>query len=401
MPRRPSLGHCANGSAASNQMFLARAGRSHRPSICQGERWWPLFLHRRVAEETGYSKFQMVHAMRRPSPDPKPALQESLTTGESKAMAAKKRSIKHAQTVGQDLAKEVIRGRKSALQARKAALVTPTGPAKKAAKSASASASIRTGKSAGILIAEGDSWFDYPFNDVLKNLEDQYGYDVESVAHAGDRVEDMAYSAGQLDEFIRRIEKVMRRGDVPRAILLSGGGNDIAGEYEFGMLINHARSSKSGLNESIVAGVIDQRLFEAYATILAAVTDICVATIGKKIPIFVHGYDYAIPDGRGFMGGFWLLPGPWLEPGFRQKGYEQLSVRKPLIVNLINRFNNMLKAVTAAPAFSHVKYVDLRNTLSTGTDYQDAWANELHPTKRGFAAVTEIFAKKISGTPVP
>lgn len=316
-------------------------------------------------------------------------------------MAAKKRSIKHAQAVGKDLAEEILRGRKSALRARKAALTAPIGPAKKAAISASASAAIRSGDSAGILIAEGDSWFDYPFNDVLKNLEDQYGYDVESVAHAGDRVEDMAYSAGQLDEFIRRIEKVMRRGDIPRAILLSGGGNDIAGEYEFGMLINHARSSKSGLNESVVSGVIDQRLFEAYATILTAVTNICMATIGKKIPILVHGYDYAIPDGRGFMGGFWLLPGPWLEPGFRQKGYEQLAVRKPLIVSLINRFNDMLKVVTSAPAFSHVHYVDLRKTLASGNDYQDAWANELHPTKSGFSAVTEKFAKKIAGTPVP
>src|SRR5688500_10522663 len=48
---------------------------------------------------------------------------------------------------------------------------------------------------AGVLIAEGDSWFDYPLNDVLRLLEDDYGYDVESVAHKGDCVEDMAYSA--------------------------------------------------------------------------------------------------------------------------------------------------------------------------------------------------------------
>jgi hypothetical protein len=54
---------------------------------------------------------------------------------------------------------------------------------------------------AGVLVAEGDSWFDYPFVDVLSVLEDDYGYDVESVAHKGDRVEDMAYEGGQLDEF--------------------------------------------------------------------------------------------------------------------------------------------------------------------------------------------------------
>ena len=83
--------------------------------------------------------------------------------------------------------------------------------------------------SKGVLIAEGDSWFDYPLYDVLQILEDDYLYDVESVAHKGDTVEDMAHSGGQFEEFARRLEKLLRDNKVPRAILLSGGGNDIAG----------------------------------------------------------------------------------------------------------------------------------------------------------------------------
>ena len=78
--------------------------------------------------------------------------------------------------------------------------------------------------SAGVLIAEGDSWFDYPFHDVLQMLEDDFLYDVESVAHKGDTVEDMAHSGGQFEEFARRLEKLLRANKVPRAILLSGGG---------------------------------------------------------------------------------------------------------------------------------------------------------------------------------
>jgi hypothetical protein len=42
--------------------------------------------------------------------------------------------------------------------------------------------------------------------------------------------------------------------------------------------------------------------------------------LGQPIPIVTHGYDYALPDGQGYLGGFWLLPGPWLEPGFRKIG---------------------------------------------------------------------------------
>src|SRR5205085_935078 len=71
----------------------------------------------------------------------------------------------------------------------------------------------------GLLIAEGDSWFDYPFHDVLSMLEDEHGYDVESVAHRGDTVEDMAYSGGQFDAFARLLEKLLRQQRVPDAIL--------------------------------------------------------------------------------------------------------------------------------------------------------------------------------------
>lgn len=82
---------------------------------------------------------------------------------------------------------------------------------------------------AGVLVAEGDSWFDYPLHDVLKILEDHHGYDVESVAHKGDPIEEMAYGGNQLEDLTRRLEKVLARGIVPRALLVSGGGNDVAG----------------------------------------------------------------------------------------------------------------------------------------------------------------------------
>ena len=97
---------------------------------------------------------------------------------------------------------------------------------------------LRATGSRGVLVAEGDSWFDYPFYDVLQELDDALGWDIETVAHRGDSVESMAYDGGQLEEFIRAIERVVRRGQAPHAILLSGGGNDVAGD-QFAMLLNH------------------------------------------------------------------------------------------------------------------------------------------------------------------
>jgi hypothetical protein len=249
-----------------------------------------------------------------------------------------------------------------------------------------------------VLVAEGDSWFDYPLNDVLRLLEDDHGYDVESVAQKGDRVEEMAYGRGQLEELTRRLEKLLRRGIVPKAVLLSGGGNDVAGD-EFGMLLNHARSAVRGLNAQVVAGVIDERVHLAYITMLSAITRVCDERLGRRLPILVHGYDYPVPDGRGFLGGWWLLPGPWLEPGFREKGFDDLQERIGLARQLIDRFNAQLAGVAAMSEFPHVKYVNIRGTLSVGTDYKRWWANELHPTPRGFERVTARFAAALAALP--
>jgi hypothetical protein len=247
---------------------------------------------------------------------------------------------------------------------------------------------------AGTLIAEGDSWFDYPMQDVLRILEDEYLYDIESVAHKGDNVEDMAYSGGQFEEFSRRLEKLLRRNEVPKAILLSGGGNDIAGN-EFAILLNHAGSGLPAVNADIARGVIDVRLRDAYAHMIGGLTAIATKYLGRPLPIVMHGYDYPIPDGRGFLGGWWALPGPWLQPGFRRKGHGDLATNQKLIASLIDQFNDVLSALVAHPDFAHVHYVDLRGTLVGDSGYKKHWANELHPTSAGFHLVTERFASVI------
>ena len=249
--------------------------------------------------------------------------------------------------------------------------------------------------SAGVLIAEGDSWFDYPFNDVLQILEDDFLYDVESVAHKGDTVDDMAHSGGQFEEFARRLEKLLRANKVPRAILLSGGGNDIAGD-EFAILLNHAASSLPAINDDIVRGLIDVRLRAAYARIISGLTTIAQKYLGRPIPIVTHGYDYALPDGRGFWGGWGPLPGPWLEPGFQRKGHVDFGENSAVVVKLIDRFNTMLKDVSATPGFGHVHYLNLRNTLKHGANYEKDWENELHPTEVGFKLVSKKFADLIA-----
>ena len=238
-----------------------------------------------------------------------------------------------------------------------------------------------------ILVAEGDSWFDYPGPDILSFLKNEFGYDVRSVAERGHRIEAMAYDDGQLADLTELIDDLKQAGTPPHAILLSGGGNDIAVD-DFGVLLNHIDSPTPGLNTDVVSGIIDDRIRHALITILTAVTDICAGLLPAPIPILIHGYDYPVPDGRGFLGGWWFLPGPWLEPGFRQKGYTLLSDRKLHAKALIDSLNAMLASVVLLPEFSHVKHVDVRGTLSNQPgDYKQWWDNELHPTPAGFKLV--------------
>jgi hypothetical protein len=304
-------------------------------------------------------------------------------------------STRKAVRIGEQVAAKVRRERTAALRRRADAIAS--APRKARARAVKIDARfIRAAGSQGVatLVAEGDSWFDYLWYDVLDMLESEHGFDVESVAGAGDRVEDMAYTGGQLAKFRKVLEKLLRRTELPRAILLSGGGNDVAGK-EFFMLLDHASSANAGLNEDVIHGVIEVRIRNAYVAILSAVTQLCVTTTGYTIPIFVHGYDRPVPDGRGFAGG-WPFPGPWLRPGFHQKGFLNQNQNKETIGILIDRFNDMIKSVAADKRFPHVRYVDLRGTLPTGASYQEWWGNELHPTKKGFKAVAQRFADAIS-----
>ncbi|MEM6794935.1 MAG: GDSL-type esterase/lipase family protein [Acidobacteriota bacterium] len=248
-----------------------------------------------------------------------------------------------------------------------------------------------------LIVAEGDSWFHFPGTDVLEVLEEGFGYSVETVAHRGDTLESMAHDERQLDGFENRLRRLKDAGRTPRAILLSGGGNDIAGAF-FPIFMNHRRSGLERINEDIVRGFFDVRLRAAFLSLISKFGALCQRHFRPSdlpLPVLVHGYAHAVPDGRGFWGGWSLLPGPWLEPGFEVRGYggdDMLPANTEVMRTLIDRFNAMVESLPEEPGFEHVRYVDLRPLLSNDpARYLDDWADELHPTSRGFAAVAGKF----------
>ena len=209
------------------------------------------------------------------------------------------------------------------------------------------------------LLAQGDSWFDYPpGTDLIDCLHSNHGHTITNIAVAGSTLNDEAYGPVprelfglptgplQSDDPSRIVELVHHIQQVkPQALLLSAGGNDIAGD-EFFSFINNARSGLSQVNQPVLDGVVNGTFKTAYQylidTALAAAAD-----AGITMPVFTHGYDYPFPDGRGVFSFLGWKVGPWFDPTFNQKNYPNnnpadLQVRHDITAQFIDAMNAML-----------------------------------------------------------
>jgi hypothetical protein len=165
------------------------------------------------------------------------------------------------------------------------------------------------------------------------------------------------------------------------AILFSGGGNDIAGD-QFRLWLNEAAAvgndPAQGLNANRVAAIIG--VIKAGYEDLIAARDV----IDKTIPIFGHRYDFPIPNNVGLP-----CAGPWLYPGFQDRGWTDVNVNRGIIKQLLLQHAAMLD-VFAGDAKKNFVHVRTQGTLSDAD-----WDNELHPTPDGFAAVTAKFVEAL------
>ena len=127
------------------------------------------------------------------------------------------------------------------------------------------------------LRAQGDSWFDYPpGTDLIDCLHRNHGHEIVNIAVDGSTLNDEAYGPvprelfglpigqTQADDPSRIAELVQRiLEDKPQALLLSAGGNDIAGD-EFFSFINNAQSGLASVNQDVLDGVVNKTFKTAY-----------------------------------------------------------------------------------------------------------------------------------------
>lgn len=227
------------------------------------------------------------------------------------------------------------------------------------------------------ILAIGDSWFWYPINNLANPLYKILNRDRKHVmlVRGANGAEAIEYESGPIRS---QIEWDLRKrggyGKYIEAVFLSGGGNDLAGKDDFVKVILDDCSGATTPEECLRRGQ-PARLFNTVQKALLGV----VGLVQKNIPgtpVFVHGYDYANPNGVGFLG-----LGQWLQYPMLQCGVPR-KLHQPLVNLIIDEFWNSLQRSQAQAPTLHL--IDQRGTLKP-----DDWANELHPTVSAFNSVAK------------
>lgn len=279
-----------------------------------------------------------------------------------------------------------------------------------------------------VLVADGDSWLSYfPLDHPLKGAQniaaylasDPYNFTVEKLANMGTRLYDFYDDGGpnrplrfdkakasswRLNKLVTKVKRMVADGNTPAAILFSAAGNDVVENRLTPLLKDAGNPPKpdDALIEELVRKQVDELMKTWLEAILDQLNRECVTNQSAPIPVFIHGYDFPVPDARWLFG----VAAPersWLYPSFNEKGYENATnphyPTNGVVVmkTLIKRLNDMQAGVAGLAKFKgHVFQVKLTETLSNQRGrYANDWDNELHPSISGFTALTKTFAEAL------
>ena len=245
---------------------------------------------------------------------------------------------------------------------------------------------IDRGDARDVLVSEGDSWFQFPFliDDVIDHLGSDYL--IWSLGAAGDTAANMT---GSNAEYLRALD---RWDDRVKGFLFSAAGNDVIGEDASGQpvlmkLLNPYEARQSA------AWHINRTELEATLAFLRAAYSKVILTIRsdgrfKTLPIFVHGYDYPFPfpaAARDERDPIYADSNEWLGRPFAERGFPAEPFRRDVVKIMIDALYALMYELSAE--HDHVHVVDGRGSMPT----PDMWADEIHGTDRGFAAVADRF----------
>ncbi len=243
----------------------------------------------------------------------------------------------------------------------------------------------------GTVMIWGDSWVNRWYRPLGKNLAHQ----IEGLScTVPGGVADLAYPfdtakwlnlsamAGAVnDPLIKANLQDAIKDLAPKAILLSGGGNDAAGAT----LLRLVHPSPRGLDTTEVAAFVWTELKGYFISVIELI-QATPRSDGSIVPVVLHGYDHPIPEiGGGYLGQY--LCGSKL----RYSESEAAGIMRDLIDEL-NKMMATLPSLLTKGTVTHVKLTGVLERAMPGKA-KTLWSNELHPTPKGFALLAEEIVK--------
>lgn len=238
------------------------------------------------------------------------------------------------------------------------------------------------------IIAEGDSWMEYPVN---SDLIDWLGKDfaILSLARAGDTWPNIIDEDGEppkhySDGSLMGLLHTLRQPDPKpfQIVMLSVGGNDMIGEI---VSCVHPYDPARPTDQYINHANFDLIMNEVIYYYTNAIKEILL--LGKKI--ILHSYDYPNPAEEGQYIGHKLK---------HERNFPGVGLMREVVNQMIDAFYDRLAAM-AAVSGGNVHLVNLRETIGT-TDILNGpdplmWADEMHGTRDGFRKLALKIEAKI------
>jgi hypothetical protein len=227
------------------------------------------------------------------------------------------------------------------------------------------------------VLALGDSWFHYPFNNLITPLYTALEQPtVYVIGENGARADELC--AGS---WLASLRRMLVGYPSIRLACISAGGNDFAGIGDLDdKIIAPDCSGATSVDECYRAAqpaAVFAAVERAYRTVLAT-----IAGIRPDLPVLVHNYDYALPNGKTLLGLRSWLKQPMDNDRVPTAGAPGGGLRRDIVRDLIDQFTLTLDAVESTVAQPRVDLV-----WSAGTLADADWANELHPKPAGFEKI--------------
>ncbi|NME68060.1 SGNH/GDSL hydrolase family protein [Flammeovirga aprica] len=217
------------------------------------------------------------------------------------------------------------------------------------------------------IVSEGDSWFQYPIflEDVIDHLWENDQFGIYSLGYGGDWLSNIFAE----EEYLKAVRAIQ-----PDIFLMSGGGNDLAGNNRVGTIVKTylgSRPADDYLNDE------GEQFFREMKVLYKTIFDNVIAA-SPNTQIICHGYDYCIPRGQR-----------WLGKPLADRGITDESLQADIIHHLFDKFNDM--QIELVSNYENVHHVDLRGTVIETS----GWKDEIHPTSEYFGKIAEKIEAKI------